>query len=88
MERKRLQISSPINLYFGIKHLVPLRILLLALLAPVAVFAQNEASLPIFTETANYRIEEFKLPGGQPANNVNCIVQVPRSFYGSVRTAA
>ncbi|MCB0595957.1 MAG: response regulator [Lewinellaceae bacterium] len=65
---------------------MPKKMLLLAFLAPVAVFAQQSSgATSLVAETPNYRIEEFRLPGGQPGNNVTSIVQGPNGFlwFGS-----
>ncbi|MCO6493645.1 MAG: hypothetical protein J5I98_34815, partial [Phaeodactylibacter sp.] len=65
---------------------MPLKVLLLAFLAPAAVFAQQlTGATSLVAETPGYRIEEFRLPGGQPGNNVTSIVQGPNGFlwFGS-----
>jgi signal transduction histidine kinase/DNA-binding response OmpR family regulator/ligand-binding sensor domain-containing protein len=55
--------------------------LLLALFLPAAVYTQKIGTKGAFmSETAEYAVEEVRLPGGQPGNNVTSVVQGPNGF--------
>ncbi len=62
-----------------------LQILLLFLLIPITAFTQKESPNILVGETAEYRIEEFTLPGGQLGNVIFCMVQGPYGYmwFGS-----
>lgn len=68
------------TLYCFNNRRLPVIKLLLAILFPAFTLAQTNTFTASFGETEHYRMEELVLPGGEAANNANCIVQGPNGF--------